>query len=187
MALRDTLQRIKEDEDERRFLATHTEQILAEWLAALDNLFELITDALRPLVEDKFLTVNLIRVRKTEELLGEYECPALLIDITIKPIRINVRPVGRITAGSDGRVDLYREDRRYEEGDVFRLLRKKDLRRLNTAEDNIPNIWLIQLNPVSVEIVKITNMMYPFREPQRGYEPFSNESVERVIEYLIQL
>jgi len=121
MSLRETLQKIEEQEDVSR---PQIQAKLKEWReAAIPRLYQSVREMLSDLITDGLVTVNPPRAeRRTEELTGPYEIEVM--DLAIRGRTITLNPVALFVIGDAmGRVELSargRLDRRYI------LLRHKD-------------------------------------------------------------
>jgi hypothetical protein len=93
---REKKERLYEEEQRRK-------EVLEEWQRALEGLFDNIKRWLQP-AEKEGLKVQPGSRVITEELLGEYEVPTLILRFGRQ--KVEIVPVGRFILGGAGRVDI---------------------------------------------------------------------------------
>ncbi len=74
------------------------------WLVALDKLFQKIRSWLAEAEREKLIKVRIEKVSHTEESLGTFEVPRLILTVDHKTIIL--KPIGATIIGADGRVDM---------------------------------------------------------------------------------
>ena len=75
------------------------------WTAALNRLHDLVREILRPYVLQGGIKLGVERIRLSEELLGQYQAPAMRIAIG-NNLHIDLVPIGAMIFGASGRVDM---------------------------------------------------------------------------------
>ncbi len=78
--------------------------ILDDWKAATEDLFQLVENFVRPFVHENLLSIDRELINITEENLGSYVAPKLVLHSG--PVNVVFQPVARLTAGSTGRIDV---------------------------------------------------------------------------------
>jgi hypothetical protein len=82
------------------------ESVLREWTAALKALMADIQSWLRPAMNEELLRARPETTIVSEERLGTYEVPRLLLEMP-SGLTVNINPVARFIVGADGRVDMW--------------------------------------------------------------------------------
>ncbi len=89
----------------------NNQRIIEEWIAALHSLISQVKQWVSSYPQkDSFSAVDLM-VNKSEEPVGEYQAPMLILTTDQTPIEII--PVGRFAIGSIGRVDITNHKRSF--------------------------------------------------------------------------
>jgi hypothetical protein len=79
-----------------------------EWINAVERLYQTVTDELlSESIAQGLVAVSRVEKEITEEYLGTYRVPELILDIGAETVRFS--PKGRNTIGANGRVDLVGE------------------------------------------------------------------------------
>jgi hypothetical protein len=94
---------IKSKREDRRTLNSNATKLRDEWLEQLDDLMADIRGWLKPAAKEG-LKVNSMPVEITEQGLGTYTAPGLLIEFEAS--RVAIEPIARIIVGGHGRVDI---------------------------------------------------------------------------------
>jgi len=84
-------------------LNNNKEEMLQEWLDALQKLFDQFRRWLEPAVNEG-LVVKLYHKEIAEEDLGTYQAPALEVSFGLR--RVRIEPIARLIIGGAGRVDV---------------------------------------------------------------------------------
>src|SRR5208282_360059 len=105
MALKDTLQTLKQDEARTRQAELDRPKVIAEWQATVRKLFDTLRSYLSEYEKGKLLSFSHHDVSTSEELLGSYTIPTM--EIRAGNATISVTPVGRLILGALGRVDMH--------------------------------------------------------------------------------
>lgn len=135
MSLTATVQKLRNQDGDRKALAHDRDAFLAQWSADVEAVYALFDQALQWFVREGAAVIQPATTRITEDLLGEYDIPARIIEVVGR--RIHLVPKARIVSGATGRLDLYREDRPSEQ---YRIM----LLRGATDVDHKPDAWSIQ-------------------------------------------
>lgn len=104
MASRDFAKFVSEQNRVAKEPVVDRTQRLATWLEQLDALYGQVEDYLRPFIDKGDVQLERSAIAMNEEWLGAYDAPRLLIRIGAAVAEL--RPVGAIIFGADGRVDL---------------------------------------------------------------------------------
>ena len=75
-----------------------------EWLAKVEDLFDLAKGFLQPYVDSKQIVISYKSAKLNEQYLGAYTTKEMVITIGAKTVKLE--PVGRLIIGSRGRVDM---------------------------------------------------------------------------------
>ena len=135
MSLSTTVQKLRNQDSDRRALAADRNAFLTQWRRDVVELYGQFQKALAPFVADNAARIIQTITSIEEDLLGEYDIEALVIEIIDR--RIFLMPKARMVTGATGRIDLYREDRPSERNRVILL-------RGGAGAQLQPDVWLIQ-------------------------------------------
>lgn len=75
-----------------------------EWLDAVEGLFRQIRSWLAEAHREKLIKIHPDKIKITEETLGTYTAPCLILTAAGKTVK--VKPIGSTIIGADGRVDM---------------------------------------------------------------------------------
>lgn len=100
MALRETIERLKEPRGEREEPA----DIVARWKAAVSGLYDDIATWLQPYIDDGSLVLKRVAKPVHEEATGPYEIDVLDIEVGTETVRLE--PKGTVVIGAFGRIDI---------------------------------------------------------------------------------
>lgn len=90
------------DRDET--IRLNNQKIIEEWIAALNSLMSQVKQWVSSFPQKNSFSAVDLMVNKSEEPVGEYQAPMLILTTNQTPIEI--RPVGRFAIGAIGRVDI---------------------------------------------------------------------------------
>jgi len=177
---------MKEYAEERAFILENPGEIIEDWTGSLEDLFSETKGFLQSYLDDGLMNIVEYQVEKKEDILGDYTCPAALIYVPSESIKINMRPVERLVAGSAGRVDLYREDVHMQDR-MFRILRQRPPKLEERSRK-----WHIQdlpsgLGALTGELGELAGGLGAPARNLRGYREFNQRSLEQSIEFLVNL
>jgi hypothetical protein len=172
MPLRETLRDLRKQQQRAAQDAPNRRAQIAEWKGTVDALMVQIREYLSEYEQDGSLLIDLHRIRVIEEDIATYETTA--IDIRAGSITILIRPIARFVSGAEGRVDIHRRGRPFEENRVM-LLRMRP-----SGASSMPT-WFIDLPPDSRRAV-----LYPNRDLTRQLVPLSKEELERAVDILLK-
>jgi len=89
----------------QKSLLEREQKIKEDWVLVLDNLTNQIKQWLsEDEDEHKLIKINKIFIEKSEEHIGNYIAPMLVI--TKENAKVEIRPIGRFAIGAIGRVDM---------------------------------------------------------------------------------
>lgn len=99
------LRRRKAEVESRGVEPVDWDEVKRTWLDELKKLFENIRGWLATAVEEGLIEITTGEVQISEDHLGTYEAPRLAIDLG--DTTIHMVPAFRLTAGAEGRVDVF--------------------------------------------------------------------------------
>ncbi len=176
MALKDTLERLRQQEHEAAKWEQDKPQLIAEWQQAIVKLFEEIRGYLSEYQADGSMSFSEGEVGLSEESLGAYN--ARQMHISAPSAIIVLAPVGRIIVGATGRVDMYRQGR-VGEFERVRLLRVQ-----TSPSDQTPR-WVI-IPPPEAGMLKTTGAQTPsWLGGDPRFIPLTKQALEQAIEFLL--
>lgn len=94
------------------------------WISSLEALYEDVGNWLAPLVDEGVLTLQRTSTQLTEENIGTYTAPGLVLELSGEAVVLE--PLGTLLIGSHGRVDVFRRGRRGKQTPILVLTRKGD-------------------------------------------------------------
>ena len=171
MSLKDTLARLKGEEEQKTQWEEDKPKIIREWQAIVTNLLTEIRLYLSDYEKDGFLSFSPREIRLSEEGLGDYLIGAM--SINAGAAKLMVDPVGTLIIGALGRVDIYRQGRSSEQ-DRMVLLRVKQ------PESNSEGMWKTFL-PDEIGAPR-TGIL---QTPARRLVPFTKEILEQRLELML--
>ena len=170
MALKDTLEKLKEQQNKQREAERKAPQIIEEWQRSVDQLFSGIRGYLSEYETGGLMVFSDQMITLSEEALGSYQIKEM--DIQSGGTVVEVKPVGRIILGATGRVDMHVKGKTLEDDSVI-LLR--------APEKDTPNfIWRI-----STPVDKRTARRYHIPVGMRTYVLLTKASLEEAVNWLL--
>jgi len=124
--------------------------------------------------QDGSLSINLHRIRVNEEDIATYEIATM--DSKVGPILILIRPIARFVSGAEGRVDIHRRGRPFEDYRVMLL-------HMRLEGQAYPPTWCIQF---PLEIASRLEPLHPAIPGTRRVTPLNKGTFEQAIEFLLK-
>ncbi len=174
MPLRDALRDLAEQQRREAQAGSNRPAQIAEWKETVDTLMSRIREYLSEYEQDGSLSINTHRVRVVEEDIATYEIAAM--DIKAGPVLILIRPIARFVSGAEGRVDIHRRGRPFEEYRVMLLHMRLD----GPADQPL---WCVQF---PLEISSRLDPLRPAIPGTRRVTPLDKGALELAIEFLLK-
>lgn len=173
MALKETLVRLKRQQEDATSFEADKAGMRDEWVAAVGAVVETLRMYLEPFENDGTLKLQERDVDLTEDMLGTYTVRGVTIDAGA--VRIEVTPVARVVVGAVGRIDLSRQGFAKSSNRIL-MLRHED--------DDGAKRWVLRM-PMAIAAAREFGGIT--RQFDFDYLPFDRENVEKAIDFLLNL